>query len=216
MARRRDAGMSLVETLVGVALFGVIVALVGSFVVDMLRTSTATSSRLANVDQLRVALDGMTKGLRTAVRPEQVNAACVASGCDEAFQTATPSEVTFWANYGDAAKARLTTYRVQENLPLRPGTGRLIEEQRAASTPGATTVACGSTCTTRVLVVDLPYPVVAPIFTFADDTRATLAAPVDRAAISTVTINVPVDGGRDYEGTSVTSTVFLPNSILGR
>lgn len=214
---RSDAGMTLIEVLVGVVIFTVIGGLLTAFVVEMLRSNTGTTNRATNVDQLRVSTDAVTRGLRTAVRPEQLNSAC-ASACDAAFLTASPSAVTFYANHGTAGKARLTTYRVEQD-PNRTGTGRLVEELRASAAPGgAPSTACGAGCTSRTLARGLAWPVsvAEPVFSFADAGCATFVTAMNTADIACVLVDLAVLGARDNPGTSATSTVFLPNSVMGR
>ncbi len=209
--------MTLIEVLVGVVIFTVLGGLLTAFVIDMLRSSTGTTNRAANVDQLRVSTDALTKGLRTAVRPEQLNPAC-ASACDAAFLTATASETTFYANHGAAGQARLTTYRVEQD-PDRLGTGRLVEERHTSAAPGgAPSTACGAGCAKRTLARGLVWPVTAadPVFAFADSGCDDFTSAVARADIACVVIDLPVLGARDNPGTSATATVFLPNSVMGR
>ena len=215
--RRCDAGMTLMEILVGVVIFTALGGLLTAFIVDMLRSSTGTTNRAANVDQLRVSTDALTKGLRTAVRPEQLNPACV-SACDAAFLTASAGAVTFYANHGSPGQARLTTYRVEQD-PDRPDTGRLVEEMRASAAPGGTpSTACGVGCTSRTLARGLVWPVdaVDPVFAYADEKCADFVTAVAPADIACVLIDLPVLGARDNPGTSATATVFLPNSVMGR
>ncbi|HUR74272.1 MAG TPA: prepilin-type N-terminal cleavage/methylation domain-containing protein [Sporichthya sp.] len=214
---RGDAGISLIEVLVGVVIMGVLGGLLTTLVVDMLKTSSGTSSRLTNVDSSRVALDDLTRGLRTAVRPEQINAGCT-SNCDSAFRSAGANEVTFYANYGVAGQARLTTYRVEAD-PHHSGTARLVEEIFASGPPGGSLVpACGTGCNTRVVARGLVWPLSAsdPVFDFADRGCADFTATVALTDISCVLIDVPLAAKRDDKGTSATATVFLPNSVMGR
>lgn len=209
--------MTLIEILVGVVVFTVLGGLLTGFVIEMLRSNTGTTNRAANVDQLRVSTDALTKGLRTAVRPEQLNPACV-SACDAAFLTASESAVTFYANHGTAGKARLTTYRVEQD-PNKPGTGQLVEELWANAAPGgAPSTVCAAACTKRTLARGLVWPVTTgdPVFAFADTGCQDFATPVARADIACVLIDLPVLGARDNPGTSATATVFLPNSVMGR
>lgn len=204
--------------MVGIAIFTVLMGLLTGLVVDMLRTSSGTSARLTNVDGLRVGLDGVTKGLRTAARPEQLNPAC-ATGCDSAFLSSAPTAVTFYANYGAVGKAQLTTYRVEENLPTAVGTGRLVEEIHAAAVPGGSpSTVCSAGCVRRTLVRGLtwPVPAAAPVFDVAGAGCIDFMTAVALADIACVLIDLPVNGARDNPGTSATSTVFLPNSVMGR
>ncbi len=211
--------MTLVEVMVGMAIFTILGGLLTGFVIDMLRSSTGTSTRVSNVDQLRVAMDDVTKGLRTAVRPEQLNPGCTGT-CDSAFLAASASSVAFYANYGAAGKAQLTVFRVEQNLPDHPGTGRFVEERQSAAIPAGTTTvpSCGASCTKRTLVTGLTWPVAAadPAFAFADDQCSDFTTPVDKADIACVVVDLPIVGARDNPGTSARSTVFLPNSVMGR
>lgn len=214
---RSDSGLTLIEVLVGVVIFTVLGGLLTALVVEMLRSSTGTTNRAANVDQLRVSTDALTKGLRTAVRPEQLNPGC-ASACEAAFLTASPNAVTFYANHGSPGQARLTTYRVEQD-PDRPDSGRLVEELRANAAPGgAPSTACGVGCTSRVLARGLVWPVEAadPVFAYADSGCDDFVTPVAAEDIACVLIDLPLLGARDNPGTSATATVFLPNSVMGR
>ncbi|MGQ0631805.1 MAG: PulJ/GspJ family protein [Sporichthyaceae bacterium] len=213
----RDGGFTLVEVMVGLTILTVLGGLLSGYVVDMLRTSTGTSARLNNVDQLRVSMDGLSKQVRTAVRPEQVNPACT-TNCTAAFRAATPTAVTFYAN-GGVGKVRLMSFRVQEDLPTRPGTGRLVEELHTAAAPGGTpSTVCGAGCVSRTLARGLSWPVPAagPVFAFARSDCAAFSAAVPLTDIACVAVDLPIEGARDNPGTSVTSTIFLPNSAMGR
>ncbi len=214
---RRDAGISLIEVLVGVVMMSVVGGLLTTLVIDMLKTSAGTSSRLTNVDSARVALDSLTRGLRTAVRPEQINATCAAN-CDSAFRSAGSNAVTFYANSGVAGQAQLTTYRVEAD-PDHAGTGRLVEEIFPSAAPGGSpSTTCSTGCKKRVVARGLVWPLAAadPVFDFADRGCADYSATVALADISCVLIDVPLAAKRDDKGTSATATVFLPNSVMGR
>lgn len=214
---RSDTGVTLIEVMVGMVIFSVLGSLLAGFVISTLRTSSGTSSRISNVDELRVAMDDITKGLRTAIRPEQINVAC-ATACDAAFLAASSSAVTFYANHGVTGKAQLTTYRVEENLPVKPGTGRFVEERFAEAAPGGSpSTTCATGCTKRTLATGLTWPVVGadPVFAFADDHCAAFTTTLARADIACVVVDLPVVGARDNPGTSATATVFLPNSVMG-
>ncbi len=215
-AKNGDAGFSLVEIVVGISLFTVVIGLLGTFAINMIRSNEGTRGRLTNVDQLRVAMDSVTKELRTAVRPEQLNPACTTAPCEAAFTSATGAAVTFFANHGvTGGKANLTTFLVEQN-PGKLGTGRFVEQVRPAAVPvAAPSTACGTGCVTRVLSTGLTWPVVTPVFTFADQGCTTFGTAPDLADISCVAVDLPVAGGRDYAGTSARSTVFLPNSVMG-
>ncbi len=218
---RNDTGAGLIEVMVGIVIFSVVTGLLATFSIDMIRKGNGTTNRLADVDQLRVAMDEISKGLRIAVRPEQLNTSCTGA-CDVALYAPTATSVTFYANHGDAAGARLTTYSVEQD-PQKPGTGVLVAKLKQAATPVAlTTSTCTTNCVSRTLVRGLTWPVPVAPFTYAGSGCSSFAAPPSPqpAAVSTSVACVGVDlrtaGARDNAGTSVTSTVFLPNSVIGR
>lgn len=226
----RDAGAGLVEVMVGIAIFAAVTGLLTSFAVEVLRSGAGVKNRLANVDQLRVAMDEMSKGLRIALRPEQVDPGCVTADdsagtpvtCDVSLYVPDENTVAFYANYGDAAGPRLVSYRVEED-DRHAGTGQLVATTRSAGAVVAlTSPACETACTTRTLARGLTWPVPVAAFRYAGldcetftDPPAVLPAALP-ATVSCVAIDLRVAGARDNPDTSVTSTVFLPNSVIGR
>lgn len=223
MKSRKDTGAGLVEVLVGVVIFSLVTGLLVTFSVDMIRKGSGTTNRLNNTDQLRVAMDEISKGLRIAVRPEQLNTSCTGA-CDVALYAPTATSVVFYANHGDAAGPRLTTYRIEQD-PQVAGTGRVVATLKAAATPVAlsgTSSACTTGCASRTLARGLAWPVPATPFAYAGSSCSGFAAPPagTPAAVSTsvacVAVDLRIAGTRDNPGTSVTSTVFLPNSVIGR
>lgn len=215
-------------------LFTVLSGLVTGLVIHMLRTSTGTTNRLTNVNELRVATDAVTKGLRTAVRPEQLNTTnCTAADCARAFVDATATSATFYGNHGKgttaAPRATVTTYRVEDDPCIAGSTSaRLVEIVRASEVPGtvaATTPAAG-TCPIaaggRTLADGLTWNAASPpvVFTYFDESCSALdpllTATARLAKIGCIKVSIPIDGARDNPGASATSTVFLPNSVMGR
>lgn len=225
-----DSGFGLVETMVGIVIFTVVTGLLTTFVIDMLRTGVGVNNRLTNVDQLRVAMDELSKGLRIAVRPEQIDTSCVdttQADCDVSLYAPAADAVRFYANHGDIdaagnAGVRLTTYQVEAD-PDYPGTGRLVASIGRPSNPVAlNNASCGSGCVTRFLARNLVWPVQAPVFTYAGSDCSTFSPPpaTQPTALSAnsacVAVTLQTAGARDNAGAGVTSAVFLPNSVIGR
>lgn len=224
--------------MVGITLFSVVLGLVSGIVIASLKASTGTRDRLANLDQVRAGMDSMTKSLRTAVRPEQLNPSCT-TVCDYAFETAGDSEVAFLANLGaiDAAGKPAPT-RVSYTVAADPDDSRnltaIVTEMRQevlptwtsgnyVFTPPCTVGVGGSGCTAREITKGIrwPFPVAdGPPFVYYDgshtelSTTPTLTA-AKRATISAVDITMPV-GDAEHPSPGVMSSVFLPNSTLGR
>ena len=132
---RADRGAGLPEVMVGVAIFALLTGLLATFSINMLRTGNGVNNRVTNVNDLRVAMDEISKGLRVAVRPEQVGTACPT--CDVALYAATTNEVSFYAN--QAGAPRLTIYRVEKDTDPTavPNTGRLVALNKPAGTVAA-------------------------------------------------------------------------------
>lgn len=237
---RRDGGFSLIELMVGISLLSVVLTLVTGVVIESLKSSTATRDRLANLDQVRAGMDSMTKSIRTAVRPEQLNGSCAAS-CDIAFETAKDYEVTFFANLGEkdaagkAAPTRFTFKITADPLDATGQTAMITETRQSVLTtwttgdyvfagPCAVNTAV-SGCSAREITRGLrgPFPLGEAVFGYYDAAHTKLSpdsADVSltedqRAKLSAVDVTLPV-GSVENPSPSVMSSVFLPNSILGR
>jgi prepilin-type N-terminal cleavage/methylation domain-containing protein len=234
-ARRRadDRGFSLMELIVAMGIFGLLMSILGGVVIEMLKADQSTRARLANVDQVRQGMDAMARNLRTAVRPAQLNSTCT-TACEVAFESISSTKVVFHANVGDTdtagnAAPTLYTYTVAADPDDVLGeTARIVEiRQRVAPTwtsgdytfvPECTVGgAAVSGCTARVLASGIrwPFPSGEKPFAFTSAAGATLAAATDVGNVATVDITLPL-GTAANPSPSVASTVFLPNSILGR
>jgi prepilin-type N-terminal cleavage/methylation domain-containing protein len=234
-ARRPDAGFSLIELLVAVTLSTLVGTLLTGVVISTLHTSANTRARLADVDNVRVAMDTMTRTLRTAIAPAQLGASC--TGCDAPFVAFTvakplaPCGVTFWANFGAAAAGQVDRpVKISYILEPKPGgaTADLVEYRQQ---PDASPVIASSwtgAITRRVLINGLLYDTgkfgsgtgcatgtpTAPIFRYTTSTgTATTAVALVRA----VDITLPVRSSNALEsGTTTAATkVFLPNTSWG-
>ena len=237
---RNDRGVTLMETVVGLGIFGLLLALLSGVVVQIIRGDSGTRIRLANLDQVRTGMDAMTRTLRTAVRPEQLNGTCSAA-CDYAFETIGDSTVVFTANLGAVKAGAPAPTRVTYTVAVDPddasGATAAVTEvrQQVASTwtsgdyafaggPGACAVGgpIVAGCSARVVTSGLRWPLPdghAFVYRALGQTAglSTVAGGSEtvRRAVSTVEVTLPV-GSADAATSSVTSRVFLPNSSLGR
>ena len=73
---RNDSGVTLIEMMVAVTILGTILTIVTQGLIVAQRTMTDNSSRLDGLSQTNVAVEGMTRVLRTAILPSQVQATC--------------------------------------------------------------------------------------------------------------------------------------------
>ena len=150
-------------------------------------------------------------------------------GCDVSLYWVAPTaiSVTFYANHGqvDTTPAKVPLAD-PHHLPDRtghapaPGHGRLVAELGAATKPVAlSTGTCGVGCASRTLVRGLTWPVPVAPFKYAGSNCDEFSEPTTGAvstAVACVAVDLQVVGARDNAGTSVTSTVFMPNSVIGR
>jgi len=224
--RRQDRGYSLIEVLVAMVVAGTVLGLVTSAMIAMLRNGAAANSRLANLDQIRVGVDALSKNLRTAVRPEQLNATC-STACSAAFETATNSQVVFYANVGAQAAGKAAPTRISYSIGADPndttGTTAVVTETRQQVAPTWTGGDyTWSTATSRVVSRGITWPLPGsngPLFTYYNGAHAAIAttpAPSGStlAQIASIRIALPV-GDAAHPSPGVSTSVFLPNSTLG-
>lgn len=230
----RDDGFTLVELLVVMILLSLIGALVVSWVVTTQRQTAGTQVRLNDIDQARIGMDAITKTLRTAVEPAQLQLSC--SSCtgsastSTALTNATATSVQLFANFGDPTGPVLVTFTVAFDPAANVAT--LTETSEApdpGSAPNFTYTACtigaaGCPITRRTLVRGLTWPLPGAAFTYYDNagtalplgTNGALSAP-QRIAVDSVDITLPVHTPNPY-GTgpmTVTDRVALPNAAAG-
>lgn len=235
MRARRDGGMSLVELIVVIAIASVLGTLLTNVVISTFRTSAGTRARLADVDNVRVAMDSMTRTLRTAIAPAQLGASC--TGCDAPFVAFTaakplaPCGVTFWANYGTAAAGQVDR-PVKITYVLEPKSGGttadLVEyRQQPDGTSGVASSWTGS-ITRRVLINGIGYngttfgtgpgcatgTATSPLFRYSNSKGAPTT---DVSAVRSIDIALPVRTPNVLEDATTTANtkVFLPNTAWG-
>jgi prepilin-type N-terminal cleavage/methylation domain-containing protein len=232
---RRDAGFSLVELLVTITISTVLGALLTGVVISTLRTSAGTRARVADLDSARVAMDSMTRNLRTAIAPAQLGASC--TGCTAPFLTFTaakplaPCGVTFWANLGNAAAGQVDR-PVKFSYVLEPAasglTADLVEYRQQPDGPSGVASSWTGATVRRVLINGIVYNAAkfgsgtgcatgtptAPIFQYY---TAAGAPTTDVSAVRSIDINLPVRSPNALEnGTTTANTrVFLPNTAWG-
>jgi hypothetical protein len=200
-----------------------------------MKTSAGTRARLADVDNVRVAMDSMTRTLRTAIAPAQLGATC--TGCDAPFAAFTaakplsPCGVTFWANYGTAAAGQVDR-PVKVSYVLEPLTGGLtadlVEYRQLPDGPSGVASSWTGAVTRRVLINAITYDGAvfgtgtgcatgtpsSPLFRY---TTATGAATTNVSDVRAIDIALPVRSPNLLERSTTTANtkVFLPNTAWG-
>jgi prepilin-type N-terminal cleavage/methylation domain-containing protein len=230
----RDAGVSLIELLVVMMLFGLIGTLVTSLVISTHRQNAATRIRLEDVDQARVGMDALTRTLRTAVQPAQLQIGCTSctgpASTATAVTTARSDYVQLFANFGSEAGPSLVTFTVGDDAA--EGMATLTQKTQppdAGSAPNYSYTACtvgapGCAISRRTLVRGLTWPPPAPVFTYRDNTAAQLTpggsgqlSPEQLIAIDAIDIRLPVRTPNPFGTAPVTlvGQVALPNAASG-
>jgi len=225
--------MTMVEILVVMVIFSLITAMVTNWVMVAFRQTAATRIRISDIDQARIGMDALTKTLRTAVEPSQLQGVCASctgpASTSTALTTATATSVQLFANFGASQGPNLVTFTVA-NAPSR-GMATLTETSQApdaGSAPNYTYTPCtvgasGCAITQRVLVSGMVWPLPGAAFGYYDTSGAALLpgssglSAQQLISVTTIDVTLPVRTPNSLGAgtTTVTSRVSLPNSFAG-
>jgi type II secretory pathway pseudopilin PulG len=188
-ARRRDgqAGITVVELTVVVALLGLVLALATQGLSAYQRTAAASDTRLDNLNEARLVMAVLTKDLRTA----------------RSFSAVAATDVTFLGFLGTGATAppnRLRLYADAQGL------------LREATTPPDSLTANPTTYTgtPRIRLVGRGLVNTASLFSFRDSADNPTTTPSAVASV-VVTVSVDLPSGAPVPPTVLSTRVFLPN-----
>jgi prepilin-type N-terminal cleavage/methylation domain-containing protein len=227
---RPDAGMTLAELLVAMAVFTLLTIGLGTTAVLVIRTTGALENRLDNSTQSQVAVDAISKVLRTAVLPEQATELACPTCADTALVQATRTRVRFYASLNTAASAPLlVTLELERDTRASQTSAQLVQriQQPIINTASQSysycdPVAAPATCQvqTRVLVRGLEWPAVDTFFYYSADgpliTRTALNT-TDLPLVSSVELVLKVQsvrGNDRYQPATVHKRVRLPNAEI--
>ena len=234
MSRPRDDGTTLAELLVVIMLFGVIGAIISGVVISTQRQSSAIRMRLGDVQQARIGMDAMTRTLRTAVQPAQLQVGCTTCTGSASRTTAvaagSATSVQVFANTGAATGPVLTTFTVA--LDATSNTGQLtqtIQPPDTGSAPNYTYTSCtigasGCAISRRTLIRGITWPLTASAFTYRTNSSGVLTpgstgqlTPGQLVAIDSIEISLPVREPNKFRTApvTITSRVALANAGSG-
>jgi type II secretory pathway pseudopilin PulG len=192
MTRRRraapgQAGVTVVEMTVVIALLGLVLAMALQGLGAYQRAAAASDTRQQNLDQARVVMAVLTRDLRTAT----------------SFSAIAASDVTFTALLNTAATAPPNRTRLYADAG-----GVLREAVTPPDNPNANPVTYTGTPTTRVVGQGLVNT--GTLFVYRDSNGNVTTT---LSAVTSVEINLAVDlpSGSPVPATVLTSRVFLPN-----
>jgi prepilin-type N-terminal cleavage/methylation domain-containing protein len=214
---RRDDGFTLAEMLTVTSLMGIIFAIAFTAMIQAQTTVRGNASRLDQTQQAKLAMDAMTRTLRTAVLPSQIGGG---SATTSAFVEGRWNKVSFFANVNnedDLNGPSKATYELTS-------TGDVVETIQPSSGKDASTGefayctvgAVGCKVSTRTIARKVVYDPTKPLFTYYSVTDVDgLPLPLDAATLPTVNsmdVNVSIKVGKDVVASTVVTRVSLPNA----
>jgi prepilin-type N-terminal cleavage/methylation domain-containing protein len=186
---RGQAGVTLVEMAVVVALLGLVLTMAFQGLVSYQRATASADTRQQNLDQARTVMAVLTKDLRTATE----------------FTTLTATDVTFTGLLNTAATAPANQLR----LYVDSG-GVLREAVTVPDNPTASPLTYTGMPTIRVVGQGLVST--SSLLSFRDSSDAvTTSLTAVASVIITVSVDLPSRSGGDVPPTVLSSRVFLPN-----
>ena len=186
---RGQAGVTLVEMAVVVALLGLVLATAFQGLVSYQRATGSADTRQQNLDQARTIMAVLTKDLRTATE----------------FTTMTATDVTFTGLLNTTATAPANQLRLYADSG-----GVLREAVTPPDNPTASPLTSTGTPTTRVVGQGLVST--SGLLSFRDSSDAvTTSLTAVTSVIITVSVDLPSRSGADVPPTVLSSRVFLPN-----
>jgi prepilin-type N-terminal cleavage/methylation domain-containing protein len=186
---RGQAGVTLVEMAVVVALLGLVLTTAFQGLVSYQRATASADTRQQDLDQARTLMAVLTKDLRTATE----------------FTTMTATDVTFTGLLNTTATAPANQLR----LYVDSG-GVLREAVTVPDKPTASPLTYTGTPTTRVVGQGLVST--SSLLSFRDSSDAvTTSLTAVTSVIITVSVDLPSRSGADVPPTVLSSRVFLPN-----
>jgi prepilin-type N-terminal cleavage/methylation domain-containing protein len=102
---RGEDGFSLVEMLSTMVVMGVLTSIVSTMLITSVKATHDNSIRIDQINSGRIAMESMTRVIRTAVLPASLASCASACGATTAFITATPTTMSFYADVDNAANA---------------------------------------------------------------------------------------------------------------
>lgn len=216
LRRSDDAGTTMAETIVVMMILGVVLAIVQGTVIVAQKTTRQVNGRIDSAGQAKVAIDTMSRSLRTAVLPQLLANGSECTACDStAFTSATPNSVTFYANT-NTDQARLgpmrTSYTLLPNGDLR----ETLQKPNAHDPAVYSYVYCdpGPSCPTTSRIVARGVSPTGTLFTYynAQGTQLTGASlsSAQRSQVDNIDLTVQVSSFA--EKTTLTQRVTLPNA----
>ena len=235
LKRRKTAapqeGFTLVELLISMSIFALILSLVFGFLIATQKQAVSTMKRLDDIDQAHFGIDSLSRTLRTAVEPAQLQIGCTSctgpASTATALTSAQSASIQLFANGGAVSGPSLVTYSATYDSTLRQGTlTKIVQPPDAGSAPNFTYTACtigtaGCLITSQAVVRGLQWPLPNSLFRYYDNTGAELVpatgvslTATELISVDSIAIALTVKSTSQYNTgpTTIFSRVGLPNS----
>jgi type II secretory pathway pseudopilin PulG len=186
---RGQAGITMVEMAVVVALLGLVLAMAVQGLVSYQRAAASADTRQQNLEEARAVMAVVTKDLRTAT---------------EFCGTPGAADVTFMGllNTGSTAVAN----KIRLAVDSSSGVLREVVTQPDSSD----TNSCSNTAGSTTRLVGQGLPATSSLFSYRDSSDTVTTTAITSVVVS-VSVDLPSRSGVDVPATVLTSRVFLPN-----
>lgn len=211
---RSDEGTTMAEMLTVVVILGVVLAIVQGTVILAQKTTNSVTNRKVTSNEAKVAIDAMSRNLRTAVLPQLVAGASCPTCATVAFVQGTATSVQFYANNNDDP-LRLGPSKVTYTL-----TNGVLTERQQKPDPHAADTFVYTYCTPNTTTCVVPDRVLArgitttKLFTYYDRSGAELTGTslnaTQLAKVDSMDVVVPAVTGATTS--TLIQRVTLPNA----
>jgi prepilin-type N-terminal cleavage/methylation domain-containing protein len=214
----RDGGYTMVEMMVVVAILGIVLAAVQTTLIMAQKTVSGSGARVDQTSQAKAAIDSITKVLRTAVLPSQLNGTGAVSTA-AAFIQGTKTSVQFYANINNDANITGPS-RVTYNIDAAGNLTETIQPPDAHAVGDYNYTYCtpGAGCVVPTRILARHVSTTQTLFTYyvkngAAITDTTLTA-TDLASVDSVDVVVQVkaSANQTIQATTLYARVTLPNA----
>jgi hypothetical protein len=224
-ARRSDGGVTLVEMSVTVLVLSMLVGALVMMVTASERVSGGVKERMDQTNSATIAMERISRNLRTAVLQSQLTTACILSSCtDSAFLIGSPTSVQF---YADVDNPKNTVGPSRITYTVAGGVLSETVQKPDSPTPDAAgyhycTNGTGG-CVVRSTVLANDVQTATAVFTYYTAATPTTAMAMGTGGVLTaaqlktvdsidVSIKITKAGGANVAGTSLVQRVALPNA----
>lgn len=213
-----DNGFTIVEMVVVVSILGIVLAAVQTTLIMAQKTVSGSGARVNQTSQAKTAIDSITKVLRTAVLPSQLNGTGAAATA-AAFIQGTKNSVQFYANINNDANITGPS-RVTYTIDVAGTLTETIQppDAHAAGNYNYTYCTPGPGCVVPTRVLARNVSTAGALFTYYTKsgvaiTDATLTA-LELASVDSIDVVVLVkaSANQTIQGTTLYARVTLPNA----